>query len=373
MSAFDDRDGRTITLRSGPRRWPVAYAGPFVVSIDDLEENAPHGTGRATVGVRAFGIDPGILSLLEDFGEAIAFGPVVDAQGRSLKAREDVRYFGGGYARGKALENTTTVDLKNLLRDVPSIREIRGTQRLVLPTAVTSLEFDTPRQGVEQEAGGLRVVVKEAGKQTTFEVHGRRSTLEDVAVRFETANSAGDDLEVLSQGATSWGGDWMQLSVQTREPPAKVRMKLVTKRRVLEYPFALRDVPLARWSEMPEKIEPLAFGSWDAPIVVRFLGFADRDSQFPKVNVRVKNHSNKVVLTAHVELGYLDEHGKTLKDFPHTLQGTFTAQGHQPLAAKGATADTEATAFFMPAETKRIAVRVDRVEFIDGSQWQRAD
>ncbi len=146
-------------------------------------------------------------------------------------------------------------------------------------------------------------------------------------------------------------------------------MKLVTAE-VLEYPFELREIPLEHHEEMPAEITALSFGEHERPVEVEFVRFTDRENpDFPKVLVRAQSYANKDALTIHARFTYLDRQGKALKDFPHTLTGTFSSEGHAPVVEKGGTAEVETTAFFMPEETAGLEVSVEKVEFIDGTEW----
>lgn len=368
--ATDEPPANSITFKPGPRKYPAAFAGPYMVYVDDVTENVPHGTGEVTVAAAAYGLDPGVLLLLDDLGEKAVFERIEDSQGRSLNADEDVRYVGGGTIAGSAFRDTTSIDLKNLLRDVEAIALIKGEQRIVVPEHVETLEFATLREGVSTASGDVRVTVKRTGKNTEFDVRAPEDRLENLTPMFSAKDADGNDLGIQFQSAARWGKDKLQASLQTREPPAHVTMKLVD-RTVLGIPFELHETPLEHFSEMPAEIAALSFEGYDAPVDVEFVGFIDRDNpDFPKVAVRVENHSNKDAMTLHVEFVYLDRDGAELKSFPHTLTGTYSIDGAMPSAAAGESVEMETTAFFMPEDTDRLKVHVDKVEFIDGTKWE---
>lgn len=368
----EDAPANAITFAKGERPLPVTFAGPYMVAISDLEENAPHATGTLRLSALGYGLNRGVLTLKQELGETVRIGPVVDAQGRSLKANEDTTYWGGGTIVETAFQDMTSIDLKNLLRDVETIHSISGSRRLALPTAVESIEFTTLLEGVSKAAGEVRVTLKSLGdnQNINFDVTGPEEVLGSLMVQFWPLDAEGNDLGIVYQSADYWRGERAQATLQTSAPPATVRMKLVTAHEVLEYPFELSSVPLSKYAQMPEAIEELVFAGHDAPVDIAFVAFGDRsDPSFPKVTVRATNHSNKKAVVVHAKFIYLDGAGATLKDFPHTLQGTFTADGRQPLAGPGKSSEVETVAFFMPEETSTLLATVEKVEFIDGTTW----
>ena len=189
-------------------------------------------------------------------------------------------------------------------------------------------------------------------------------------VRFWAQDSNGKDLGILSQSASKWGRRKLQASLQTFQAPATIKMKLITERKDLEFPFELKDIPLAHHSEMPEKLEALSFTGHKSPIEVHFVALKERDTNFPKADLRTINHSNKDALLINTQFIYLDGSGKELKRFPNSLNGAFTSKGQEPVAAKGAKKDMESAAFFMPKETQNIRVIIDSVKFVDGTVWE---
>ena len=363
-----------VKFVEGPRPWPVAFAGPYIVCVGELEENAPHATGAIAVVTKGFGFDTSVLTLKETLGETIRVGQVVDAQTRNLNAEEGVSYWGGGMASGSAFQGSTGIDLKNLLRDVEAIASLSGMRRLVLPTAVEVAEFSTLAEGASVQLGDYRATLKQPGTNMNFDVTGPKEGLEDLMVKFWPVDAQGNDLGIVYESADYWGMDKVQASLQTSEPPASVRMKLVTESEVLEYAFELKHIALTKSAEMPVALEALAFEGHAAPISVEFAAFTDRsDPDFPKVSVRAINHSNKDALNISAKFVYLDASGAILKDFPHTLQGSFSSEGFQAVVGQAANAEVETTAFFMPVETVSLHAEVEEIEFIDGTVWAREE
>ena len=363
----------TVRLEEGARATPIAFSGPFVVEIADLEEKVPYATGSAGVVLRAFGVEPGLLTLLDDLGESVTIGRVVDSGGRSLKKHEDVRYFGGGMVVGSAFESTTRLELRNLLRSVEEIALLEGTHRVLLPVEILEATFDDLARGAIKQVGDLEVEVGEVGELTSLELRFPTESEDELTVRFWASDRDGNTVGILGQSTARWGPERVQSSVNTAAVPARLALRIIRKREVLDYPFALRGIPLARHEEMPEAIDELSFAGSEAPLTMRFKEFRDRDDDFPKVVLEVENHSNKDVLSARARFVYLDAAGTELKDFPHSLTGAFSAAGYQPVAARRSTGEVESTAFFMPPETARVRIELEEVEFADGTTWTGED
>lgn len=369
----EEIDPVAITLASGPRDLPVQFAGPYLIELTELVERVPHGTGAVTVTARSFGYDPGVFLLMEDYGEVAAFGRLVDHKDRSLRAQEDVRYYGAGLLVGGVYEDTTNIELRRLLREVKTIGRLNGLQRLVLPVAVEEVRWKKLTKGARKQIGDLSIEIRQVGSFTSFNVRGPEATVKNLTARFQALDADGEEIEILGENSMQSRPDTAQASVQTSSTPASLVMKLVTRREVLEYPFTFTDIPLRRHAEQPEKVEPLLFAGFPAPVEVEFIRFEDREADFPKIRVRARNHSNKDALDIQATLHYLGDGGKTLKEFPQTLTGTFDAQGHHPVAARQAENEVEATAFFMPKETTGLRVVVAKVGFVDGTTWEPAE
>ncbi len=359
-----------ITLSAGPRPLPVCFAGPYLIEVTELEERVPHGTGSIAVTARSFGYDPGVFVMMEDHGETVSFGEVVDREGRSLRARDDVRYYGSGLLVGSAYENSTDFELRGLLREVETIHRLSGVKRLVLPVAVEELEWRDLEEGARRSIGDLSLEVRQTGLYTAFDIRAPEATISDLNVSFRARGASGEELEIVSENSAMWRPDTAQASIQTASPTASVSMKLVTRREVLEYPFEFRDIPLSRHADQPETIEPLIFAGFPAPVEVEFIRFEDPEADFPRILVRTRNQSNKDALSIQATLYYLGDGGETLKDFPQMLTGKYDARGHYPVVARRAEAEVEVTAFFMPKETKGLRVAIERVDFVDGTTWE---
>lgn len=371
MAGADATVTPTVSFQKGTRSNPIRFVGPFVVSVGGLEERVPHGVGSLDLRIACYGVDPSILALLDSLTQTVEIDSVADARNRSLRPNETVSYLGGGMTLGPCYENTLRIELRNLLRDVTEIANVKGSQHLTVPKEVLSMEFELGSPGAVQSVEDVRVTLREVGANPTFDVEGPKETLEALLASAVATDAAGEDVTVHFVSLHSWGVQKSQLALNCDTPPAKVQLKLVRKRWNIEFPFELTSIPLPSHEQMPEKIEPLTFGDRDCPVVLGFRAIDRRNDQFPELGFEVVSHANKDAVTIHAQLFYLDSSGKQLEEFSATFTGAFDGMTMGPAVSAGATAVTKTTGFFMPDGAKSVRPRVDRVEFVDGTVWTR--
>lgn len=173
------------------------------------------------------------------------------------------------------------------------------------------------------------------------------------------------------EGRSSFSGGRMgQVRTTVLGSPATVVVSVVTGLKELEYAVALKDIPVPGRDRRPEKLDPLKFAG-TAPVTIENRG-VDGKGNFKKVKLRVKNRSNKDIKQIDLRLHYLDASGKELKNWPGNARGSFDfdAGGWAPVVKAGKTAEVEVTAFFMPAETKRVEVTLEEVLCADTTRWK---
>lgn len=371
MAGRGDSASATVRFEKGTRPNPIAFEGPFMVRVSHLEERVPHGVGTMDLTVSCFGVEPAILALLHSVSETVQIETLVDAKGRSLRPRDDVHYLGGGISQGPCYENTTRLELRNLLRDVATIQRVSGRHGLALPRDVVSVNFDTLRPGVAQTVGDLRVTVQEVSTNTSFDIEGPEESLEGLMASAIATDAAGKDVAVHFVSLNSWGSKKSQLGINSDAPPSAVRIKFVRKHELIDYPFELLNIALPNHEKMPETIEPLTFGTRDCPIDLGFRSLANDDGQFPDVEFRGKNHANKDAMNVLAQLFYLGPKGEELGDFTATLTGSFEGASLGPVVRQGSEADLTTTGFFMPKGVTSVRAEVHRVQFVDGTVWER--
>ena len=100
-----------------------------------------------------------------------------------------------------------------------------------------------------------------------------------------------------------------------------------------------------------------------APVVFEFVSVGpDKKGKDLEAKVRMFNFTDKNVVRISATLDYLDGSGKKLKDFPWGMGG------QNLLPAKGTKVDEVGA--FIPAETKKVEVRVRSVDFDDKTKWE---
>jgi len=360
-----------IRFEEGPPEPTFAHSGPFRISVDAVEQDPRYGTGSVEVVARAYGLDPALAAALAAVDESVSFDAVRDDQGRDLRVETDVRYLGGGRLVRGACEDRTTIELAGLLRDVPRIARISGTQRLVLPRAVVEVGLSPLAAGHSDKAGKLRYTVREAGESTTVLFSGPAEMISALMVVGRARDAAGMELEIQHESTTSWTAGEAQYQIHCAIAPARIDLKCITQREVVEFPFSIERIALPRAHEAPAEIPRLSFAGHGAPVEAKFVEIRPGEAGFPQVVLALTNHSNKDAASISARFEYLSAAGATLEDFPHTLSAPVTFDARSPLIAARRSAEHETTAFFMPENTASVRVSVDSVEFMDATKWHR--
>jgi len=153
--------------------------------------------------------------------------------------------------------------------------------------------------------------------------------------------------------------------------PKEIVVSVVAGLKEQNYDVELTDIPVPDARRRPEKLQPLQF-TGDAPVSLEFLRISG-DGNFKKVELRVKNISNKDIRKIDMRLHYLDASGKELKDWPANATGSFDPQTGQrkPVVEKNGTADVKVTAFFMPDETRSVRLELEGITCADATTWKR--
>ncbi len=365
----EDEPSKALTFHQGERPYPVTFAGPFLVEVDDVEENAPHATGKVSLAFRSLGLPKPVLAMAAEMGEMVGVGRIENARGDSLTADEGVRYLTSPEVIGGLCTVRINVDLRHLLRDVTQLERIQGFARLELPRAVTEGEWTRFEKNASESFGKWTLTLAQAGSYQQFGVTGEGDH-ESLQVRFFPRDAAGQFLAIQMSDTSAWSGQ-AQASLQTETAPAHLGIKLV-ETETFEFPFELSAVPLHQFEHMPAALEPIQFeGKW--PVTVRFRKFVNRDAEFPEVEFGIASHCNKDASLIQATFVYMDQNGRELKTFPHTLNGTMTMEGPEPVVVSGTSITHKTTAFFLPPETRTMRVHLDRVEFPDGTVWENSE
>ena len=294
---------------------------------------------------------------------------------------------------GSSYSVTRNISLNNLLRDVTEIEVIRGIQQIIYPSEIQETVLDNLVEGATHQAGDFSLELTALGMSVEIEIRELdeiaedetresdrelqeriRQRMDDLIVKYSPRDAEGNAMGVTMDMSGSFF-DSYTVRFSTNEPPASIHLKIISKVSEIEYPIELKNIPLNRHAEMPEKLESLAFTGHDAPLSVEFIEIR-KDPNFPpehapdNIVVRITNHSNKDALNVRTVFVYLDERGTELESSPNTLTGTYTQDGQEPVAKFGATVEVETTAFFMPDETTTVRIDLQEVKFIDGTTWR---
>lgn len=351
-----------IEFEPGRRELPVTFSGPFLIEMTLLETDPETATGQASVQAIAAGLPPAVVGLLnEGFGNPVNLTSVTDKDGNNLwrdagTEGGGVMGFGGMTPNPTSFRREIIIGLKNLLRSVESINTLKGRIAFSLPTKVEVLKFDELKPGVQKQTGGVTLTLEQSsGSSVTFKYQGTDSD----NIHLLAFDAQGKQVESFS--TSSFGsGDAGQMSVDYQNAPARMEARIVTQQEDLEYEFRLDDIPIPNHSAMPEKLAELKFEG-EAPVTVKYDSITGEEN-FRNVKFRVTNHANKDIESISMELAYLDENGKELKDFPTTHQGNV-------IPANGS-ADIKVTAFFMPEGTSSVKSTLKSVEFTDATRWK---
>jgi len=371
--------GVELHLKRGKRPYPVAFAGPFMFEVREIDEYVPFATGRLQIVARSVRFPDSVMWLIDKIGGMHGpmsidevthtdVGSLVDENGSGGGS-----FFGGGMfdSGGKAriFEKGYSVALKNLLRRVTAISTISGGIEVRIPMVVKQFHFDRLKADQKQTDSDVEVVLVnvegEGPYMAQFKVRGG----EEDGTQVIPLDAQEKPMATLSFGSFGFN-DEMTSTVTTEKKPSGYSVGVVQRMKKLIFPIEFSDVPLARFAEMPEKLEPLEFGSHDGPLECEFVKITGKEG-FRQVLVRVTNHSNKDAGNLTVKLEFLDADGNKLEETDSTQGGNMGSPGGGPTftVRAGLSREMEFVAFFMPEETKSVRIAVKEVHFADATTW----
>ena len=76
--------GATLSLNKGPRPWPVVFAGPLLVEVEDVTQFAASATGSVALKVRAYGLPRLVVDRFFGDFRRMKVEEIVDAEGHDL-------------------------------------------------------------------------------------------------------------------------------------------------------------------------------------------------------------------------------------------------------------------------------------------------
>lgn len=346
---------KAITLQPGARTNPVVFVGPFFVELTNLETRIESATG--TLELRAFsaGLPRTMLQQLRDGSGSARVEKAHNANGDDLQNLNESSRMHSQFGP-LVFDRQVTVGLKHLLRNVTAISVLEGKIEIEIPTAVTVLKFDELKANVEKTVGESTIkLANSSNNNYAFEFKGLESSQLQVLAYDES------DTQLQDNGGSSFtGGGSGSISKNYKTTPARLEVRVITATEPLEFPFSMKGIAIPNAAQMPEKLAELLFEG-DSPVTLEFVKVGG-DGQFKKAHFKATNHSNKATESLVFLMKYLDADGKVLKD-------TRTSHSRDDMKA-GETVELEATAFFMPEETKSVSATLIEVNFTDASTWK---
>jgi hypothetical protein len=399
----------------GPPAWPVTAAGPFLVEVEDLKEFPPQPTGILKLRCFGAGLPAPVLGLLRAETSALRLTQIAAADSRDLyRAGFQEEYpigqssttamilglfqrGGDPLAPGRAVEpaprgsyqEQRTFPLKDLLRDLDAIDQVRGRVRVVLPRRVARLRFAPLTRGAVQEDEGIRATLQHVDSVLpATPASPAPPTPPPVGVQlvleFTFANLEGRPLrwaaydrhEVPIGSGQSKPGPAASLRLEVPSETVAVHFKVIADSQEIAYPFELRNVPLRGRS--PKQLEPLRFPGSEAPVAVDLARLIPAQPAVlppgaltpPAIELRLRNYSQKDVERVALKVTYLDASGRTLKEapllHPASLRDVLPPQSIVKARSQVVIRVNDPD---MPAGRVRALVRLTGVDFVDATTW----
>ena len=360
---------KTVAVAEGPRPFPVTFAGPFLVAVDDVEQLTPYPVGSLSLQFFAAGIPLDTAAQITSLSWATnehsedkftqRLEPLTGG-GKTLAEPT-----GGGYTRRGSRSTVLFndyLDLRNLLKSVEAIDAIKGELSWPFPTEIKTLKFPSMDDAAVAEEGDIRLVLTKAPTKDRLQMRLEIEGVSNKSVTIVGRDASGNAIDNNFSSASDFGGK-KRLTVQIEEMPSSLEARIVTKSDRATFSYEIPSVPLPSFAEMPEVLEDLKING-DSPATIEVLNIGGNE-QFKKLQVKTTNHTNKEIYRLDLKLEYLDPDGKVLKDWP----GNHQSQQNRVLVDVEGSAEFELTAFFMPDEATSARVSVKQIEFADGTEW----
>lgn len=298
---------KEIRLESGRRKHPVQFAGPFLFTINKFETEPQTATGQLSVKVYAASLPPALLASLNEGSQILIDLEEITDQKQNNLQRQIL--FGHGAMRPSAVayHRDISIDLKNLLRSVETIPNLKGKMSLTLPTRIETIKFEELVSGAKNSAGDVTLELTDiSGGSVTFKYSG----ISHDDIHLYAFDAQGKPLD--SFGGGSFGsGDSGQTSQSYQSTPDRIEARVVTQKEALDYSFQFEGIPVPNHDLMPEQLPKLQFEG-EAPLAVKFDSITGKPD-FREVKLQVNNQSNKEVRFLSLNFRYLDKEGNELE------------------------------------------------------------
>lgn len=375
--------GPNLVLREAPRAWPAVTSGPFLVFVDAVYESPVHATATVQLKCLALGLPASVNALTRQDDEALEITAVSGPDGRDLYHRDIQSYFpakGSDLADRlllaapmlRRLEIARDIPLRQLLGDLETIPQIRGRVKLQHPAEVETARFDPLEPGTSRQLGELRLTFRQSDfKQAPSK---SLSVLPQTTLRFDVEGQADGRLLWIAYNA----GTSLMMGRVRRDADGACRLEVPTATTAVHFQlvsavaqyheFVLRDVPLTQ--RPPKRLLPAEFPGHEAPVSVQARVFATPVGDRARLQLDLRNHSQKDVDRLELLLVYRDAAGNALTEQQVTI-ATFDAFQHRLRVLVPAHASNPHTIedAERPAQTQAITATVTRVGFADGLTW----
>jgi hypothetical protein len=382
-----------LLLYPGPRRFPATLCGPFLLEATTVSETADEATATLSLTLHTTPMPPNVTALFQSLPLHVSNLQVKGASGEDHFHRRKLispaegtgvilrqNYSGAFDAAftGRGMSTTWNVPLKNLLRDLDTIAELRCSIGLDLVREVQRLHLEPVAAGSYASGSGVRITLRdiESGPSRLPPTPGTSSTQKRFRFQAEGLDgrrlcwqaSAGNAAPQFRQAYPSVQGDF---SLSPTLSPESFDFKVLSLGDTLTWDCQLRNIPLAR---PPRRLEPPRHEGHPAPVSVEV-----EPLQGDRLWMRITNHSQKTIDAVVVKLAYLDADGRAVGQQVRKMPQDAQVAQNAPLLAP---ASTRARAVLAPWEDWRLSDRVPppkearsaraslvRVDFADATSW----
>jgi hypothetical protein len=371
-----------IRLQSGKRPAHTGFAGPFYLETGGVREDSRNAAGELPLSLHAANLPPKVAALFAALPLSASIG-VTGPTGQDLFFAQrgmasGVANYYGNRAPGDWFVTLTgnlpsasfAVPLKDLLRDVDVIREVRLTLRAALPREMHALRLDPVTAGGSVSGGGVRLTLL---KVPVPAPSADAASLKRYEFRAESPGRVRLCwLAHLAGGGTASG--WASLAgsgevvASLSGEASRFDFKVWGAVEEAAWDLTLREIPLAR---PPRRLEPPRFEGHAAPVRVSEARLTDKG-----VSLKIVNDCQKDLERVEVGVTYRDGDGRVLSEVARRV-GAAREDGVDLVASTGgplfdprlrnewAVQDPVA----VPSGTRSVTTSVKRVLFKDGTSW----
>jgi hypothetical protein len=236
-----------LWIKTGDRRWPAVFTGPFMVALTSFPWREP----LIEISVYGFGLPGARAAKSEE--DLLYISEVVDADGNNLiKKREKAspKNVFGKDSGAIAVETSVGLD-PSIIGKTTSVT-IRGKIVAALLTKDESLPFHGMVIGASERLGAMQFTLTELPDSNpgtipslSFTVSGADRDFGPSRYAIAAFDEEGTRILSRGEGFTRVGSEDPILSLSISEVPAYVVINVVTDIGKIEYPFEMNDVTLA--------------------------------------------------------------------------------------------------------------------------------